>query len=178
MLPLVRRFLLDLTLDVVEPANEGERLVRDRAVPALRELKELPARMRPAANFRHTVCKAGFVALVVVADQLALPVFQEVPAGLAMSIMAENSNHVRGYFTGYLHAHLGNVTISIQLIRKANISIEVGRAKQQVGQSDAAGLPDQMASISTRDSVANLIQSAETTPRADLYPLDLGYLSK
>ena len=70
---LVGVTVLDLTLEVVQPADDLQRLVSDRALVIGPQLVELTPRVRHAAYLGHAHLEAGLVAREVVRHQLALP---------------------------------------------------------------------------------------------------------
>ena len=71
------------SLDIVECADIIQRLLRNRALVLLQQFVELTSGMRPAADLGDAGGKASLVAGVVIADQIATPVCQEVPGRLA-----------------------------------------------------------------------------------------------
>lgn len=57
------------------------------------QVEELTPRMGHAADFSDTECKTGFVTTKIIADQLALPVLQEVACMFARAAGAEVVHH-------------------------------------------------------------------------------------
>ncbi len=65
--------MLHLALDLVELAEELERLLADGALVVHPKLVELPPRVREATGFYDAVLEGGFVARVIVADESTVP---------------------------------------------------------------------------------------------------------
>ncbi|MNV40855.1 hypothetical protein D3C71_1324740 [compost metagenome] len=61
------------------------------------QLEELAPRMSHAADLGHAEFKAGLVAAKIIADQLALPVLQEVAGVFSGAARAEVVNHRRQF---------------------------------------------------------------------------------
>jgi hypothetical protein len=70
-----------LALDVIQLAEELQRLLADLAAVVGPQLVELAPRVRHAADLGHAQLEAGLVAAEVVGDELALPARLVVRAG-------------------------------------------------------------------------------------------------
>jgi hypothetical protein len=69
--------LLHFALDVIELAEVLQRLLGELALVIRVQIKELTPRVRQTPAFEHAFGQDGFVARVVVADELATPGAEE-----------------------------------------------------------------------------------------------------
>jgi hypothetical protein len=85
--------ILDLTLDRVDLGELLQRELGDLALVGRVQIKELAACVGQAAHLRQALRQALFVAHVVVTDEAALPVSQEVSCVFARAGLAEVVDH-------------------------------------------------------------------------------------
>lgn len=79
-------------LDLVQRLHVTQGLFSQRALVGRMQFEELAPRMGHAANFSHAEFEAGLVTAEIIADQLALPVLQEVTRMLVGPAEAEVVN--------------------------------------------------------------------------------------
>lgn len=79
----VRFQILDFPLDLVQRLHVTQGLFSQRALVRRMQFEELASGMGHAADFSHAEFEAGLVTAEIIADQLALPVLQEVTRMLA-----------------------------------------------------------------------------------------------
>ena len=77
-MPLAWSELGNVSLHVIERAEQRQRLASDLAAVVGPEVMELAPGVRHAAGFDDSVLEQGLVSGIVVADQLALPVADEL----------------------------------------------------------------------------------------------------
>ncbi|MNR00265.1 hypothetical protein D3C85_1160320 [compost metagenome] len=94
-LPDIRFQLASLSLNFVQGCDVMQRFVGDLALVGRVQIEELAARMRHAADFRNAQLKACLVASEVIADQLAVPVAEEVSSVLTSTARTEVVNNRR-----------------------------------------------------------------------------------
>ena len=85
--------LTGLLLDGVEGGDPLQRLAGDLALPVFLKLEELAPGVGHAARFRDALGDQGLVARVVVADEGAAPVAEEVPGVLAGAAVGKVVDH-------------------------------------------------------------------------------------